>query len=723
MKLKDKKTVAAVLLLLLLINTGLIIIGISSWNNYKMTVIDRHKEQMLLTSETVARTMEIFLNRNASDLRLQCIAAEEAAANPALDTIRDQIFQKYIDEQENFVTGFLLDGSDETSVSPPDGFHVRREFGSIDMGGGIQLTQCQADDGQIYFLLGADLSTGGRVSQVIDAAWYFNKLISDIRLGTNGYIMVKNSSGIILMHPARSQWGINALHDRKEMYHSVDLDSLEDMLRDQYQGNTGVSEYISYWWTDENLPRVKKISAYTPANVGDDFLIISAVTDYDDIFVPIAEGYSHIIFLLLLMFLAVMCAAGIYVRMLLQRQKDTEEIAYLKELNGILEQTQKSEEIIAHQQRLQIMGIMTGGIAHEFNNLLTPIMGYADLLMAEFPEDSEYYDEANEIFEAAAKAKEIIHQLSSLSRKNMETAYKEISLKQLLGRSLKMVRSVCPANVHLQDETDFRQEWILGNETQLNQAILNICVNAIHAIDRNEGIITVRGAVVCREALVNSPHIPPLPDTWERYIRLDFMDTGCGMSPEILEQIFDPFFTTKGAGLGTGLGLSLVEQIILSHKGFLYAESEPGNGSVFHLFLPLLERRSENNAEDHVPQPLHKNILAADNNPKVLRLLERDFKKVNISVTGVVNIGETLAALESGPFDVLLIDHYMSGTRAVDFCMSLRMKYPEMVTLVMTDKIRKDLLEAKQKNLISGYVEKPVSVTSVLEALREINIF
>ena len=723
MKLKDKKTVAAVLLLLLLINTGLIIIGISSWNNYKMTVIDRHKEQMLLTSETVARTMEIFLNRNASDLRLQCIAAEEAAANPALDTIRDQIFQKYIDEQENFVTGFLLDGSDETSVSPPDGFHVRREFGSIDMGGGIQLTQCQADDGQIYFLLGADLSTGGRVSQVIDAAWYFNKLISDIRLGTNGYIMVKNSSGIILMHPARSQWGINALHDRKEMYHSVDLDSLEDMLRDQYQGNTGVSEYISYWWTDENLPRVKKISAYTPANVGDDFLIISAVTDYDDIFVPIAEGYSHIIFLLLLMFLAVMCAAGIYVRMLLQRQKDTEEIAYLKELNGILEQTQKSEEIIAHQQRLQIMGIMTGGIAHEFNNLLTPIMGYADLLMAEFPEDSEYYDEANEIFDAAAKAKEIIHQLSSLSRKNMETAYKEISLKQLLGRSLKMVRSVCPANVHLQDETDFRQEWILGNETQLNQAILNICVNAIHAIDRNEGIITVRGAVVCREALVNSPHIPPLPDTWERYIRLDFMDTGCGMSPEILEQIFDPFFTTKGAGLGTGLGLSLVEQIILSHKGFLYAESEPGNGSVFHLFLPLLERRSENTAEDHVPQPLHKNILAADDNPKVLRLLERDFKKVNISVTGAVNIGETLAALESGPFDVLLIDHYMSGTRAVDFCMSLRMKYPEMVTLVMTDKIRKDLLEAKQKNLINGYVEKPVSVTSVLEALREINIF
>lgn len=723
MKLKDKKTVAAVLLLLLLINTGLIIIGISSWNNYKMTVIDRHKEQMLLTSETVARTMEIFLNRNASDLRLQCIAAEEAAANPALDTIRDQIFQKYIDEQENFVTGFLLDGSDETSVSPPDGFHVRREFGSIDMGGGIQLTQCQADDGQIYFLLGADLSTGGRVSQVIDAAWYFNKLISDIRLGTNGYIMVKNSSGIILMHPARSQWGINALNDRKEMYHSVDLDSLEDMLRDQYQGNTGVSEYISYWWTDENLPRVKKISAYTPANVGDDFLIISAVTDYDDIFVPIAEGYSHIIFLLLLMFLAVMCAAGIYVRMLLQRQKDTEEIAYLKELNGILEQTQKSEEIIAHQQRLQIMGIMTGGIAHEFNNLLTPIMGYADLLMAEFPEDSEYYDEANEIFEAAAKAKEIIHQLSSLSRKNMETAYKEISLKQLLGRSLKMVRSVCPANVHLQDETDFRQEWILGNETQLNQAILNICVNAIHAIDRNEGIITVRGAVVCREALVNSPHIPPLPDTWERYIRLDFMDTGCGMSPEILEQIFDPFFTTKGAGLGTGLGLSLVEQIILSHKGFLYAESEPGNGSVFHLFLPLLERRSENTAEDHVPQPLHKNILAADDNPKVLRLLERDFKKVNISVTGAVNIGETLAALEAGPFDVLLIDHYMSGTRAVDFCMSLRMKYPEMVTLVMTDKIRKDLLEAKQKNLISGYVEKPVSVTSVLEALREINIF
>ena len=137
------------------------------------------------------------------------------------------------------------------------------------------------------------------------------------------------------------------------------------------------------------------------------------------------------------------------VRMMLQKQKDIEQITYLTELNRILEEMHRSEETIAHQQRLQIMGTMTGGIAHEFNNLLTPIMGYADLLMAELPEDSEQYESAAEIYEASVKAKEIIQQISSLSRKNMETAYKNMSVKRMLTRALKMVRSICPSNIKL----------------------------------------------------------------------------------------------------------------------------------------------------------------------------------------------------------------------------------------------------------------------------------
>lgn len=723
MKLKDKKAICAVLVFLLVINTGLIFIGISSWRDYKMTVINQQKSQMLLTSESVAKTMEISLERNAADLNQLCLVAEEASLHPELKGFKNQIFQKYIDEQENFVTGIILSTKEGEITKNTLGIKIVKKFAIVDMGNGIQLTQCKADDGRIYFLLSKEMLTGDRISQVIDAERYFNTLISDIKLGTNGYIMVKNSAGIILMHPVHEQLGINAIEDRKALYQVEDLESLEHMLQNQYQGKSGVSEYVSYWWADEDLPRVKKISAYTPAMVGNNFLIISAVMDYNDIYIPIAKGYTRIITLLLMMFLAVMGAAGFFAKLLLQRQRDTEEITYLKELNGILEQTQKSEEIIAHQQRLQIMGTMTGGIAHEFNNLLTPIMGYADLMMAELPEDSEYYEDVNEIYDAALKAKEIIHQLSSLSRKNMETAYKEISVKHMIGRALKMVRSVCPSNVHLEDETSFDSEWILGNETQMNQVILNICVNAIHAIGHEEGRIVVGGKKIKRQELEEMPHIPAVPDMWKYFVQIDVADTGCGMSQDVLEQIFDPFFTTKKNGKGTGLGLSLVEQIIHSHKGFIYAESEPGKGSVFHLFLPVIEQRVEDLGEGGQEVQSQKKILLVDDNAKVVKLLEKNFKKVNISITGAVSIEEALEALAQERYDVMAIDYYVSDTSAVDFCMSVRMKYPDMIKLIMTDKIRKEILEAKQKGIIEAYVEKPVSVVSILEALRSINTF
>lgn len=397
--------------------------------------------------------------------------------------------------------------------------------------------------------------------------------------------------------------------------------------------------------------------------------------------------------------------------------KSSREIKNLKELNALLENVQKSEDAIAHQERLQIMGTMTGGIAHEFNNFRTPIMGHAELLMMELPEGSDEQDSAKEILEASEKAMDVVKQISSLSRKNVETVYKCIPVKKMMQRALKMITSVCPPQVHLESELQVEQENILGNTTQLNQVLLNICVNAIHAIGKKEGTIHVKCEVISRETLAGFLD-KELPDTWKDYIYISIKDNGCGMEKETLRQIFDPFFTTKKGGEGTGLGLALVEQIVTSHKGYVFAESQPGVGSCFHIGLPVLQADQPEETV-HVGERHEIRMVFADDNAKVLELLRRSFDKIGMQIQTCMTVEELSANLAEKEADVLVVEESIEEQSGVDFCMSIAGKYPKMLKLVSIESISREIVEAKKKGIINGYVEKPLSDRNVLEAVRE----
>ena len=501
------------------------------------------------------------------------------------------------------------------------------------------------------------------------------------------------------------------------------------MIERQKQGLTAVDEYYSYWWTKPGAPGVEKVSAYTPAYIGDDFIIVSAVMDYSDMYVPLEKGAFKLLLVFTGVLFTILAASSYIFHLMLKSRKDHQQITYLTELNGILEQMHQSEETIAHQQRLQIMGTMTGGIAHEFNNLLTPIMGYAEFLIMDLPEDSDNYDSAKEIYDASVKAKEIIQQISSLSRKNMETAFKTLDVDRMIKRALKMVRSVCPDNIELKENISLPGVTIVGNETQLNQVILNIGVNAIHAIGHEKGEISFSAKLLSKAEL--DPELPIGKEgTWDQFIRIDIKDNGCGMSPDVLKQIFDPFFTTKKGGKGTGLGLALTEQIVTSHRGIVNAESTPGMGSVFHLYFPASVPDKKSHFEPAVQDALdivRKNLsdqlgekislLIVDDNPKVLRLLERNFSKRDIQVTCAMNFKEADQKLKNNHFDALAIEQFIEGNSAVDFCMSVKNRYSGMLRLIMADQVDRELAEAKEKNIIDNYMIKPVSDLDILKEL------
>ena len=193
------------------------------------------------------------------------------------------------------------------------------------------------------------------------------------------------------------------------------------------------------------------------------------------------------------------------------------------------------------------------------------------------------------------------------------------------------------------------------------------------------------------------------------------------MAPETLRQIFKPFFTTKKAGEGTGLGLALAEQIVTSHRGILCAESTPGEGSTFHIFLPVLA--APELLSEMAPGEAQKlRIAAGDDNPKVLGLLEKNFGRLDVQIRTGSTRAELLAILRDGETDALVIDENIEDRErsGVDFCMSLQGQFPSLLKLVMTDYITDGLAEAMQNHIIDGCLLKPVSDASILEEIRRL---
>jgi signal transduction histidine kinase/CheY-like chemotaxis protein len=688
----------------------------SIWEEYKETIINNQKKQMLLTTQSMGENLKIFIEGYQADLNALCAIEDENNKKSGREDW--SILQSYVTNHSRFVFDVILEDENGKLLKSVNGYGVTSTYSVTEIGQDISFRQCKLGNGEMYLILKKVLPNRNSLSVVLNEKNYYNFLVSNIRLGTNGYVVIKDSKGIILIHPQERQWGINVISGRQEMFPDKDLTSLQQMIENQNRGEAGVSEYYSYWWLDPEVPEVKKISAYSPAIIGSGFLVVSAVIDYNDIYIPVAAGFFKL-GLVFLGIVSVVLGMVFYIGDLrVQKRKDTEEIAYLWELNKILEELHQSEETTAHQQRLQIMGTMTGGIAHEFNNLLTPIMGYSELLMLDLPEGAESYDNASEIYEASRKAKEIIQQISSLSRKNMETAFKNINAAKVLGRAIKMVSSVCPAHVHLKKEIALSDECFLGNETQMNQVILNICVNAIHAIGHGGGTITISGSRVGSEEL-KQYKLFPVSEEWNYYLRIDIADDGEGMSEEVLKQIFDPFFTTKKNGAGTGLGLSLVEQIVHSHKGFVFAESRPGEGSIFHIFLPVNEQKEqEGQQETEAENGDRLRLLVIDDNPKVLRLLEKNFSRLHVPLTACMDFEEARRVLKEREIDAIVAEHYIAGKSGTDFCMSLQGQYPEIIRIIMTDRVTKEILEAKRRKIIDEYIDKPVSDSAILKAVK-----
>ena len=319
----------------------------------------------------------------------------------------------------------------------------------------------------------------------------------------------------------------------------------------------------TYVFPVDGKNNVRNLMAVIPTGINDNGVFAVGVSVEIE---HVSDLLNMVFWRVLISGLLIIIGIGIMLRLYFRNRRTNEEI---REQNASMQELLDKTRALAHHQRLELIGTMTSGIAHEFNNLLTPIMGNSILCMEQLPEGSdELMDNLTEIYDASNRAKTLISRISALSRKNNQAVYSIFSPEELLDKVEQIANSSRPENVSLRREKRCNEARLYGNETQIGQLFLNIVINAFQAMAESGGTLTISS------------------ETAGENITFEFRDNGPGIQAEALPQIFDPFFTTKEKGSGTGLGLAISRRIAEEHGGTISVESLLGNGTVFTVTLP-----------------------------------------------------------------------------------------------------------------------------------------
>jgi PAS domain S-box-containing protein len=240
------------------------------------------------------------------------------------------------------------------------------------------------------------------------------------------------------------------------------------------------------------------------------------------------------------------------------------------------------EHQLLHSQKLEAVGTLAGGIAHELNNALQPILIFTRMILDDLPPTSELREEIEAIASASRRAQDLVQGILAFSRKQ-EIPKGKIDLARLVHQALTMLRATLPTTTLIKEEIASVPP-VLANADQLQQVIVNLVTNASHAIGTTMGV--TKGTITI--AVDRAPREQARGDGGEEFARIRIADTGCGMDAATIEHIFEPFYTTKEVGVGTGLGLSVVHGIVTDHGGRIEVDSTPGKGTEFSIYLPLL---------------------------------------------------------------------------------------------------------------------------------------
>ncbi len=385
-----------------------------------------------------------------------------------------------------------------------------------------------------------------------------------------------------------------------------------------------------------------------------------------------------------------------------------------------MEEHQRAEARFRHAQKMEALGTLAGGIAHDFNNILFPIIGYTELMMDDVPENGPMHRNLEQILKAAFRAKELVSQILAFGRRG-ETGKSPLNIRLAVKEALNLLQATLPATIAIQQKIQKDCGSVLGNPTQIHQVMMNLCTNAYHAMREKGGVLSVEMDECEMDEGENSllPGMAP-----GNYVRICVSDTGQGMSGDIREQIFDPYFTTKEPGEGTGLGLSVVHGIVKSHQGHISVQSRIGEGSVFEIYLPVVEKYADcapAESAENIPGGT-ENILLVDDEYQIVQMEKQMLHGLGYRVQGMTDSTAALELFRKNPddFDLVITDMTMPGITGIQLAREILRIRPDIPLILCTGFSGTISGEQARAKGIREYIMKPVLKREMAKTIRRV---
>ncbi len=384
------------------------------------------------------------------------------------------------------------------------------------------------------------------------------------------------------------------------------------------------------------------------------------------------------------------------------------------------EALRRSEENLRQSQKMEAVGRLAGGVAHDFNNILTAIIGYCELLQGKFKFDDPRGKDLEEIHQAAARAASLTRQLLAFSRKQIFSP-KVLNLNDLVLNLDKMLRRLVSEDIKLVTVPAENLGEVLADPGQIEQVIINLAVNARDAMPEG-GVITIETSNVALDENYRQKYgdVPA-----GNYVMLAVSDTGAGMDEASRARIFEPFFTTKGLGKGTGLGLSTVHGTIKQSGGHITVYSEVGQGTTFKIYLPRLSQSKGNKSAAPVSCPLDRGtetILLVEDEDMVRQVARRILEIKGYQVLEAASGQDALAVSQqtSGPIHLMLTDVVMPGISGGETAQLLRAQRPDLKVLFMSGHTENSIVHHGVLDSGVAFLQKPFRGDLLARKVREV---